>query len=79
MSSGFSRRRLGAAAAALILLSALPATAAPPYDRLDVGPAIGTAIPHRLTLRDHTGTQRNFRTLKGRTGLILMFSRSFDW
>ncbi|MEE8445770.1 MAG: hypothetical protein V3S44_10500 [Alphaproteobacteria bacterium] len=75
----FARRLFAAGAAALILLSVPPSAAAPPYDQLDVGPAIGATIPHRLTMPDQTGTQRNFRTLRGKKGLILMFSRSFDW
>ncbi len=79
MSLGILTRRLFAASAALVLLFALPAAAAPPYDQLDIGPAIGASIPHQLTARDHTGTQRNFRNLQGKNGLILMFSRSFDW
>jgi hypothetical protein len=79
MSLGILTRRLLTAAAALALLFALPAAAAPPYDQLDIGPAIGASIPHQLTARDYTGTQRNFGNLRGKKGLILMFSRSFDW
>ena len=72
-------RWLSAAVAALMLLSADLAVAAPPYDRLDRGPRVGETIPHQLGARDHTGKQRNFGSLRGKNGLIVMFSRSFDW
>lgn len=72
-------RWLLAAGAALMLLSANPAGAAPPYDRLDRGPRIGETIPHQLDVRDHTGRRVNFSLLRGTKGLVLMFSRSFNW
>ncbi len=65
--------------AALMLLPAGLAGAAPPYDQLDRGPRIGETIPHQLDASDHTGRQVNFRSLSGAKGLVLMFSRSFDW
>jgi len=67
------------AAALLVLLAAGPVSAAPANDRLDQGVRVGATIPHQLETRDHTGTQRSFRTLRGKKGLILMFSRSFNW
>lgn len=67
------------AAALLVLLAAGPAPAAPAYDKLDLGLPVGATIPNQLDAPDQDGVQRNFRTLRGRKGLILMFSRSFDW
>ncbi len=73
-------RLVGAAFAALILV--LPphgANAETNLDALDKGPAVGTAIPHQLTVADQNNEIRDFATLKRKRGLILLFSRSFDW
>lgn len=70
---------LAAAAAALMLLSAAPARAASPGDELDQGLKVGQPIPNQLETQDQTGTQRSFRTLRGKKGLILLFNRSFNW
>lgn len=45
----------------------------------ELGPAVGTALPHPLTLPDHTGTDRNFADLTGPNGLALFFVRSVRW
>ncbi len=61
---------------ALLLLGfgfALPAGAA------DRGPAIGKASPHPLTLSDQSGDPRSRENLTGQRGLIILFTRSFDW
>ena len=61
---------------ALLLLGvgyALPAGAA------DRGPAIGKASPHALTLSDQSGDPRSRENLTGQRGLIILFTRSFDW
>lgn len=52
---------------------ALPAGAA------DRGPAIGKAIPHPLTVKDQNGDPRSRENLTGQRGLIILFTRSFDW
>jgi len=74
-----ARRFLAAAAGALFVLSAGLAQGATAHDKLDQGVRVGATIPHQLEAMDQTGTQRSFRTLRGKKGLILMFSRSFDW
>ena len=66
---------------ALVML-ALPlssATAANKLDVLDKGPKIGDPIPHQLTVSDQFNAIRDFASLKRKKGLILLFSRSFDW
>lgn len=73
-------RILGAAFVALVLV--LPphgASAETNLDALDKGPTVGTAIPHQLTIADQNNEIRDFATLKRKRGLILLFSRSFDW
>ena len=63
---------------ALVAL-APPALAADAVDeRLD-GPAAGTSVGPLIVAKDHTGAARDFRSLRGKKGLILLFSRSFDW
>ena len=64
------------------LLVALPlqiVSAANKLDVLDKGPAIGAPIPHQLTVADQFNKIRDFAGLKRKKGLILLFSRSFDW
>ncbi len=61
---------------ALLLLGsgfAVPAGAA------DRGPAIGKASPHALTVSDQNGDPRSRENLTGDRGLIILFTRSFDW
>ncbi|NKB50335.1 MAG: hypothetical protein GKS02_13335 [Alphaproteobacteria bacterium] len=62
-----------------LTLSQPGAFAATGLDTLDKGPAIGTAIPHPLTAPDQTNENRDFSALTGKNGLIVLFSRSFDW
>ena len=80
-STKFSHWRLfGAAILALAL--ALPlhgASAAKNLDVLDKGPAVGSPIPHQLTVADQNNEVQDFASLKRKRGLILLFSRSFDW
>ncbi len=45
----------------------------------DLGPAIGKASPHALTLSDQNGDPRSRENLTGQRGLIILFTRSFDW
>jgi hypothetical protein len=57
------------------LAAAMAQTPPPP---LDVGPAVGEAIP-RFEAPDQTGRLRAFEDLKGPNGLVLLFFRSADW
>lgn len=68
----------GLGAGALVTLGPkFPANAADP--RAGIGPGVGDRLPHPLNRPDQTGTVRDFQSLSGKSGLILMFSRSFDW
>ncbi len=64
------------------VLLALPldgAAAQRNLDVLDKGPKVGDALPHPLTVADQFNEVRDFASLKRKKGLILLFSRSFDW
>ncbi len=63
---------------ALVAL-APPALAADAVDRRGDGPAVGTSVGPLAAAKDQTGAARDFRSLRGKKGLILLFSRSFDW
>jgi hypothetical protein len=71
------------AAAFITLALALPlqgaSAAKNKLDVLDKGPVIGAPIPHQLTIADQNNQVRDFASLKRKKGLILLFSRSFDW
>ena len=41
--------------------------------------ATGQKLPHDLAVTDQHGKQKNFETLKGEKGLVLVFVRSADW
>ncbi|NNE83571.1 MAG: hypothetical protein HKN28_06340 [Alphaproteobacteria bacterium] len=74
------RRRLGAALLALALvLPSRSALAAGDLDTLDKGPAIGDAIPQQVAAIDQNDETRSLTSLIGKNGLIVLFSRSFDW
>lgn len=62
-----------------LMLPAGSATATGPQDELVGGLAIGTRIPEGFGLPDRAGTHRDFASLKGARGLILLFTRSLDW
>lgn len=51
----------------------LPAAAA------ERGPAVGAPSPHALTVQDQNGDPRSRENLTGDRGLIILFTRSFDW
>ena len=55
------------------------ASSAENLDVLDKGPVVGAALPHPLTVVDQFNERREFSSLKRKRGLILLFSRSFDW
>ena len=55
------------------------ARAAGAVDEIRQGPKIGMAAASVVAAKDQTGARRDFPSLRGKRGLILMFSRSFDW
>jgi peroxiredoxin len=57
----------------MLLLSAALLAAA-----ISTGPEVGTKIPD-FSLPDHAGQTRDFASLKGPKGLVLVFFRSADW
>ena len=75
------RRTLGTLAltGALVLSAVGSAIAAEAVDELRRGPQIGFEASEILAASDQSGTPQTFRSLRGKRGLILMFSRSFDW
>lgn len=66
---------------ALIALFALTigAFSAQANDDLDQGLKVGTAIPQDMAAPDQQGDTRSLKSLMGRSGLILLFTRSLDW
>ena len=72
------QRRL-LALTALAALVALPAFAQPaPGAPIDIGPAVGAAIPAFAAV-DRTGAPRDFASLPGKRGVVLVFFRSARW
>lgn len=45
---------------------------------ISTGPEVGAKIPD-FSLPDQTGQARDFASLKGPKGLVLVFFRSADW
>ncbi len=70
---------LSCALFALVLIHGPPARAADAVDQRLDGPAVGANVGALVSARDQTGAARDFRSLRGKKGLILLFSRSFDW
>jgi len=64
--------------ASLLLIAAQSPLAPPRPDPLELGPRVGQALPS-FEARDQTGRPRNFASLKGPKGLVLVFFRSADW
>jgi hypothetical protein len=68
------------AAMLMVLLSApLPVAAAANLDTLERGPKIGANVAQFLSASDQGGQHRDFKSLARRRGLIILFTRSFDW
>ena len=61
---------------ALAVLAVLLMAAAPADAR---GPTVGKASPHPLTASDQDGKAQSRESLTGKRGLVLLFTRSFDW
>ena len=66
--------------AALVASSAVLAqpAAVAPGTAIDIGPAVGAHIP-TLSAVDSTGTARDFASLRGKKGVVLVFFRSARW
>ena len=64
------------AAMAVMIFLAAPSQAA---DTLDQGLRVGDSIPQPLAAVDQHGAPRDFPSLGGKRGLILLFTRSLDW
>jgi peroxiredoxin len=47
--------------------------------KAEIGPAIGTSLSSLLIFSDQGGAARDFSSLTGKAGLILIFSRSLSW
>ncbi len=70
----------------LVILSTLvlamaqspPSTSSPGVNPATLGPAVGQPIP-RFEVRDQDGRQRDFASVTGPNGLVLVFFRSADW
>ena len=77
----FDRRVMlrAALAGALLAMPMAAQAAGGADDKLDKGPKIATAIPHSLAASDQNGTGRDFASLKGERGLVLLFARSHGW
>jgi len=70
----------------LVILSTLglamaqtpPSISSPGVDPATLGPAVGEPIP-RFEVLDQEGRQRDFASVTGPKGLVLVFFRSADW
>lgn len=49
------------------------------YDKLDKGPKVGATIPQPFEAVDQNDTARNFVSISGKRGLVLLFFRSLSW
>ena len=45
----------------------------------ELGPSIGSALPHDLAATDGAGVEQSFDALTGENGLAVFFVRSVDW
>ena len=68
---------LGLLAAVLAQSTAAPTTRQS-IDPATLGPRVGAALP-AFELRDQDGHLRDFSSLAGPQGLVLVFFRSADW
>jgi len=69
-------------AATLVAVAAIaaPVLAQESYDTLQKGPKVGAVMAHALDgIIDQNGDQQSLQTLRGKSGLILLFHRSFEW
>ena len=62
----------------LAMAQSPPSTSSPGANPATLGPAVGQPIP-RFEAPDQDGRLRDFATLTGPNGLVLVFFRSADW
>ncbi len=63
-------------AMACLIVSASMVKAA---DQLDQGLKVGATIPLAMSAPDQNSDAQSLKSLIGRSGLILLFTRSLDW
>lgn len=72
--------RLAMAASVLICFALASASTLRAEDvRSDIGPKVGDDIGGMIALPDQAGIRRDFVSLSGKAGLIVVFSRSLSW
>lgn len=64
---------------ALLFLSLTGSVSMAQEVKQELGPNIGTKIPHDLTMMTTNGKLENYSGLSGKNGLAVFFVRSFDW
>ena len=64
---------------AFFVCLAVATFAATAKDDLDQGLKVGQTIPLNMSVPDQNGETRSLKALTGRSGLILLFTRSLDW
>lgn len=64
---------------AILVVLPLTVQAGSAHDALDKGPKVGAAIPQPFQATDQNGASRDFGSLVGKQGLVLLFSRSLGW
>jgi len=62
---------------ALMLIGGMAAAAA--AETIDIGPAVGAAIPSPFAVHDPAGELQTFADLAGPSGAVLVFVRSASW
>ena len=63
-----------------VVAIATPVLAQERYDTLQKGPRVGAVMAGALDgVIDQNGDRQSLQTLRGKSGLILLFHRSFDW
>lgn len=67
------------ALALTLAISAFGVSGVRAQDSLDKGLKVGETIPLEMTAPDQSGKTHSLKSLIGRTGLILLFTRSLDW
>jgi hypothetical protein len=73
------RRALGALAVALAVGFASAPGFAAERDDIKAGSKVGAQIPYNLSTLDQDGQHQDFKSLAHKRGLLILFSRSFDW
>ena len=62
----------------LVAMAQTTSTISPGVNPATLGPAVGQPIP-RFEVPDQDGRQRDFASVTGPDGLVLVFFRSADW